>query len=134
MAGVEIFPPGAARGFPGDSASRRAAFDRIDVLATLLDSAFIIPGTNIRFGFDAIVGLVPGIGDTLTTLVSLYILKEARALGAPKHLIARMLGNIAIDALTGAVPIVGDAFDVAFRANRRNIKLLREHLMREGVL
>ncbi len=101
---------------------------RIDALARLLDTAFIIPGTGVRFGLDALIGLVPGIGDAITTAVALYIVNEARALGASRLLIARMLVNVALDGVVGAVPLVGDMFDVAFRANRRNIALLREHL------
>ena len=104
---------------------------RLDALATLLDTAFILPGTNVRFGFDAIIGLVPGIGDAVTTAISLYIVHEARQLGAPLHLIARMLANVALDCVVGAVPVFGDAFDVMWRANRRNVRLLREWLGRE---
>jgi Domain of unknown function (DUF4112) len=101
-------------------------------LATLLDTAFILPGTNVRFGFDAIIGLVPGIGDAITTAISLYIVHEARQLGAPLHVIMRMLANVAIDGFVGAVPVFGDAFDVMWRANRRNVRLLREWLAREN--
>ena len=88
----------------------------------------VIPGTNLRFGFDALIGLVPGIGDAVTTAVSLWLVKEARALGAPAHLVARMLGNIAIDSVVGAVPLLGDAFDLVWKSNRRNLHLLRRHL------
>ena len=105
---------------------------RLDALSRLFDTAFIIPGTNIRFGLDALIGLVPGIGDIITTATSLYLVHEARQLGAPKHLIARMIGNIALDGLVGAVPLVGDAFDVMFRSNRRNMALLRNHLERRS--
>jgi hypothetical protein len=115
------------------SGSRAQRVARIDALATLLDAAFIVPGTNIRFGLDALIGLVPGIGDAVTSAMSLYIVHEARQLGAPMHLIARMLGNVALDGLVGAVPLVGDAFDVAFRANRRNMKILRQWMEREGL-
>src|SRR5215470_12191522 len=108
--------------------TRHERIARIDALATLLDTAFLVPGTNIRFGLDAIIGLVPGIGDAVTTLISLYIIREARALGAPPLLVARMLANVAIDGLFGAVPLVGDVFDVALRANRRNMALLLRHL------
>jgi hypothetical protein len=100
-------------------------------LATLLDTAFLIPGTNIRFGLDALIGLVPGIGDAVTTAMSLFIVHEAHQLGAPAHTIARMLGNVAIDGVVGAVPLVGDAFDVMWRSNRRNMRLLREWLDKE---
>lgn len=108
--------------------SRAERIARIDALATLLDTAFVVPGTQIRFGLDAVIGLVPGIGDAITTAISLYIVSEARALGVPRLLVARMLANVAFDGVIGVVPLVGDAFDVAFRANRRNMALLRDHL------
>ena len=112
--------------------SRAERLARLDALATLLDTAFFIPGTNIRFGIDAMIGLIPGIGDAITTAMSLYIVHEARQLGAPRHLIARMLANVALDGVVGAVPFLGDAFDVMWRANRRNMALLRNHLDREA--
>ena len=110
------------------SLSRQERVARVDALATLMDTAFVIPGTEVRFGLDALIGLVPGIGDAITTVMSLFIVSEARALGAPPTLIARMLANVALDSLVGAVPLAGDVFDVAFRANRRNMALLRAHL------
>ncbi len=112
--------------------SRAERIARLDALANLLDTAFVVPGTNIRFGVDALIGLVPGIGDAVTTLMSLYIVREARELGAPRHLIARMLVNVALDGVVGAVPFLGDAFDVMWRANRRNMALLRNHLAGEA--
>jgi hypothetical protein len=112
--------------------SRAERIARLDTLANLLDTAFIVPGTDIRFGVDVLIGLVPGIGDAITTIISLYIVREARALGAPRHLIARMLGNVAIDGVVGAVPLLGDAFDVMWRANRRNVALLREYFSKRG--
>ena len=108
--------------------SRAERIARLDGLATLLDTAFVIPGTNIRFGIDAMMGLVPGIGDAITTAMSLYIVHEARELGAPGHLIARMLANVALDGIVGAVPLIGDVFDVLWRANRRNMRLLQNWL------
>jgi Domain of unknown function (DUF4112) len=111
--------------------SRAARIARIDALATLLDTALVIPGTGVRFGLDALIGLVPGVGDIITTALSLFIVHEAHQLGAPGHVIARMLGNVALDGVFGAVPLVGDAFDVVWRANRRNMRLLREWLERE---
>ena len=111
--------------------TREERVARLDVLANLLDTAFILPGTNVRFGFDALIGLVPGIGDAITTAISLYIVLEARQLGAPAHLILRMLANVVVDGFVGAVPLVGDAFDVLWRANRRNVLLLREWVARE---
>jgi hypothetical protein len=112
--------------------TRAERIARLDALANLLDTAFFIPGTNIRFGLDGIIGLVPGIGDAITTVMSLYIVREARELGAPRHLIARMLMNVALDGVVGAVPLFGDVFDVMWRANRRNMALLRDHLAREA--
>ena len=108
--------------------TRAQRIARIDALATLMDTAFVVPGTQVRFGLDALIGLVPGIGDAISTAISLFVVSEARALGAPAWLIARMIGNVALDGVVGAVPLVGDVFDVAFRANRRNMALLREHL------
>jgi hypothetical protein len=112
--------------------SRAERIARLDALANLLDTALVVPGTNIRFGFDAMIGLIPGIGDAITTLMALYIVREARELGVPRHLIARMLVNVAVDGAVGAVPFLGDAFDVMFRANRRNMALLRNHLAGEA--
>ena len=77
---------------------------------------------------------IPGIGDAVSTLISLYIVREARELGAPRHLVWRMLANVALDGMVGVVPLVGDAFDVMWRANRRNVKLLRDHLTTRGEL
>jgi hypothetical protein len=111
--------------------SRRERVARMDALATLLDTAVVLPGTNIRFGLDALIGLVPGIGDTITTAMSLWIVHEAHQLGAPGHVIVRMLGNVALDSVVGAVPLIGDAFDVMWRSNRRNMRLLQEWLDRE---
>lgn len=113
--------------------SRRETLTRLERLARLLDTALVIPGTNIRFGADAVIGLVPGIGDTITTALSAWIVYEAVKLGAPRDLIMRMVANVAIDGLVGAVPVVGDAFDVLWRANRRNVRLLREWMEREGM-
>ena len=112
--------------------SRRETLARLDRLARLLDTAISIPGTKIRFGADAIVGLLPGIGDAVTTGLSAYIVYEAHRLGVPRALLGRMVANVALDGLVGAVPVVGDMFDVMWKANRRNLRLLREHFEREG--
>lgn len=122
---VEIIPPRAG--------GRREALERLDRLSRLLDTAIAVPGTSIRLGADAAIGLVPGIGDLVTTLISAYIIREAHRLGAPRHPILRMVGNVALDGLIGAIPLAGDVFDVLWRANRRNVRLLRDHLAREGV-
>ena len=112
--------------------TRAERIARLDALATLLDTAIVIPGTSVRFGVDALIGLIPGIGDVVTTLLSLYIVREARALGAPRRLIARMLWNVALDGVVGAVPLAGDVFDVMWRANRRNMDLLRGWLEKDA--
>lgn len=100
---------------------------RLDALARLMDSRFTIPGTSIRFGFDALIGLVPGVGDFVSFLISAYMISIARSKGASGFVLARMVFNIVVDALVGAVPILGDIFDVAFKANQRNMKLMHEH-------
>ncbi|MGE0340348.1 MAG: DUF4112 domain-containing protein [Xanthobacteraceae bacterium] len=105
---------------------------RLETLATLMDAALVIPGTNVRVGFDALIGLVPGIGDLISAAVSGFIIVEARRLGAPRWLLARMAGNVAVDAIGGTIPLVGDLFDIAFRANLKNVRLLRSHLERGG--
>jgi hypothetical protein len=97
----------------------------------LLDSAIAVPGTNIRIGADGAIGLVPGIGDAVSAVLGAYIVFEAHRLGLPGTKIARMLGNVALDGLVGAIPVLGDLFDLAFRSNRRNMRILREHLGRE---
>jgi hypothetical protein len=128
--GFAGFHPSGAR--PYDARSRRAALDRLDVLATLFDTALLVPGTNIRFGVEALLRLVPGVGDAAASALSLYLLYEASRLGVPRLLLARMLANVVLEGAVGAVPIAGDAFDVFFRANRRNIALLRQHFARTG--
>ena len=121
----------AAHGFSASAGlSRAQALARLERLARFLDTAIAIPGTRIRFGADTVVGLVPGVGDAITTLASAYLIYEAHRLGVPRHLIVRMIGNVAFDALVGAVPVLGDVADAFWRANTRNIRLLREHLSR----
>jgi hypothetical protein len=122
---------GATRPYD-DPAARRAALDRLDMLATVFDTAFILPGTNVRFGVESILRLVPGIGDAIASTLSCYLLYEAHRLGVPRLLLARMAANVALEGLVGAVPLAGDAFDVFFRANRRNVALLRKHFARTG--
>ena len=99
----------------------------LEVLAKLMDSQFKIPGTNIRFGLDSLIGLVPGIGDFSTFIVSGYMVAVLSKNGASGFVLARMVLNIVVDALFGSIPLLGDVFDVAFRANQRNIALAREH-------
>jgi hypothetical protein len=108
-----------------DTAATR---DRLSALARLLDSALRIPGTNVRFGLDAVIGLVPGVGDLAGAALAGYIVLAAARLGAPPSVLSRMLLNVAIDTVLGSVPIVGDVFDVAWRANARNVALLDRHV------
>lgn len=105
---------------------------RLETMADWLDSRFRIPGTNVRFGLDGIFGLIPGLGDGVLALPSAYLIMSAQRLGASKWLMARMAGNVGIDMVLGAIPLVGDLFDIGFKANRRNIALLRRHLEEKG--
>lgn len=96
-------------------------------LAHLMDHAFAIPGTNIRFGVDAILGLVPVIGDTIGLAISGYIFSFAKRSGVPWYKRLRMAGNIFLDWLIGLIPFVGDLFDVGWKANKRNIEIIASH-------
>lgn len=111
-----------------DDPRHAAARARLDAIARFMDSALVIPGTSIRFGADALLNVLPVAGDVLATGVSVYLILEAQRLGAPKSLLARMAANVGVDALISIVPVVGWVGDVFFRANLRNMKLLREHL------
>ena len=119
---------------PHEAASVAQSVARINALAMLMDAAFVIPGTTIKMGLDGLLGLVPVAGDMIASVISSYIVWEARQLGAPQWLIARMLMNVVIDTAVGSVPIFGDVFDVMFRANVKNVALLKRHLEREGKL
>jgi hypothetical protein len=99
----------------------------------LLDSAFQLPGTPYRFGLDPIVGLVPGLGDLVSPLFTIGVLWQAHDLGVPRVVLLRMLGNVAIDALVGAVPLLGDVFDFAWKSNDMNMALLEQHAIEERV-
>jgi hypothetical protein len=103
---------------------------RAELLSRLLDSAVAIPGTRFRIGLDALIGLVPGIGDALGVIIGAWFLLEGARAGAPPALLARMVGNLLVDLLAGFVPVVGDIADAWFKANRRNARLLGEHLDR----
>jgi hypothetical protein len=107
---------------------REDAVARITLVANLMDSAFLVPGLNRRVGLDAVLGLVPGIGDALSAVISSYIIWEARQLGLPRWKIARMIGNVAVDTAIGAIPFAGDVFDVVFKSNQRNLRIIHEHL------
>jgi hypothetical protein len=99
----------------------------LDRTARFMDTAVRVPGTNIRFGADSVLGLVPGLGDVAGAIISLAIVNEARRMGVPNDKLIRMVVNVAVDGFLGAVPVIGDIFDVYFKANRRNVLIIQEH-------
>jgi hypothetical protein len=101
---------------------------RIVAVEAVLERAFAVPGTSRRIGLDAILGLVPVIGDLIAAALGAWMIWEARNLGMSKFHIARMTGNIAFDTVVGAVPLLGDAFDVLFRSNTRNVRIVKRWL------
>ena len=103
---------------------------RARTLARLLDSAVGVPGTGVRFGADAILGLVPGLGDVAGAALAGYLVLLAQRLGAPRAVVLRMLANVAVDTAAGSVPLVGDLFDVAYKSNMRNLALLERAIER----
>ena len=107
--------------------SKARSFDRVQRLGALLDDAFVIPIINRRVGWDALIGMVPFVGDFASAIFSGLMVVEAYRAGAPTTLLAKMVRNVAADTVIGTIPVVGDAFDLFFKANRRNAALLREH-------
>ncbi len=103
---------------------------RIEALERLLEGMFEVPLIGRKVGLDAIVGLLPGAGDVITGAMGLYLVWEARNLGLPRWQLWRMAGNVGIDALVGAVPVAGDLFDLLYRSNSKNLKIIRKHLDR----
>ncbi|WP_284350695.1 DUF4112 domain-containing protein [Roseisolibacter agri] len=108
--------------------SRMHHAQRVRAMARLLDTAVRVPGTPVRFGLDAVLGLIPGVGDVVGAAASGYIVLAAARLGAPATVLVRMLLNVGIDTLVGAVPLFGDLFDLGWRSNSRNVALLERHL------
>ena len=108
----------------------RRRLDRLQRVGWLLDNSIPIPGTRFRLGIDQLIGLVPGIGDLIGGFLSLYIIVESSRMGVPRALLARMGWNVAIDTLVGEIPILGDLFDIGFKANIRNLALLDGYLRR----
>lgn len=115
---------------PQITEEEQVVLSRIRQLARLFDTAFNVPGTKLKFGLDPVIGLVPVVGDFTSLAVSSYLIWEARRLGLPKHVLARMVGNVAVDTTIGAIPLLGDAFDLVFRANTRNLRLLEKSLLK----
>jgi hypothetical protein len=117
------------------STSPNDSLRRVRAVATILDDAIRIPGTNLRIGLDPLVGLIPGLGDMLGGAASAYIILEAARAGAPASVLVRMALNVGVDAIVGSVPFLGDLFDFAWKSNRRNVHLLARHVeapMRTG--
>jgi hypothetical protein len=107
---------------------RMARVERAERIARVMDRAVRVPGTRLSFGLDSLLGLIPGIGDTLALAPSLYILHDAHRAGAPRGTLARMAGNLGIDWAIGLIPLIGDIFDIGWKANARNAALLRAHV------
>jgi hypothetical protein len=129
---------GRRSGSTGSTSQARAAelaasdarLARVRVVARILDNQFRIPGTSYRIGIDPLIGLVPGVGDAVSALLSLWVLVTAARLGAPPAVLARMGLNIAVDTLAGAIPLVGDVFDAGYKTNVRNLRLLETWVQR----
>jgi hypothetical protein len=125
----EVLPPEPRELVPRVQAGQRLfADENLELLSHLLDDWFRVPGTQIRFGLDGIVGLIPGLGDVIAGLASCIILVGAWFRGVPYIGLARMVVNLGIEVVVGAIPFIGDAFDIAWKANRRNYKLMVRHL------
>lgn len=120
---------------PSDLSAREAELlDHLEALERLFDRQFRIPGVPVRIGLDSILGVVPVAGDTLSAGMSLYLIWLAHRIGADDSVKARMVGNAAFDYALGLIPLVGDIGDVFFKANTRNVRLLKEHLRKKGRL
>jgi hypothetical protein len=104
-----------------------ASMKQMELIAKLMDKQFKIPGTNFRFGLDGLIGLIPGVGDVSTFAVSCYLIALMAKNGAGGYVMGRMILNVIIDAVVGSIPVLGDLFDFAFKANTRNIRLMQEH-------
>ncbi len=115
------------------TSDHHGALMRMHWLADMFDDRFRVPGTRSRFGLDGILGLVPGVGDIVTGLVSIYLAAEGLRFGMPLMRILRMGFNVALDMVLGAIPLIGDLFDFAWRANRKNVRLVLDHLEKNGL-
>jgi hypothetical protein len=110
----------------GASPDSQERMQRLRAIAWLLDNSIPLPG-GFRIGVDALIGLIPGLGDAAGALISAYIVNEARSLGAPRSVLLRMMGNVMIETVIGSIPVAGDLFDAAFKANSRNLALLARY-------
>ena len=125
-------PPAPARATPARTAAASDPLARARTIARLLDAAVKVPGTSVRFGADAILGLIPGLGDVAGAALAGYLVLLAQRLGAPRTVVMRMLANVAVDTLGGTIPLIGDLFDVAYKSNSRNVALLERALAGSG--
>ncbi len=116
----------AAHSFVSSDPAARLA--RLRWLAWLIDNSFSLPGTRFRFGLNSVIGLLPIGGDAVLGALSLYIVYEAAQLGVPRHKLLRMLANVGVEVFGGSIPIVGDIFDMALKANLRNLRIIEDHL------
>lgn len=121
-------PPGQRASFRGLGTDPQSVRQRVEAMEKLLERLFVIPGINRPVGLDAVVGLVPVVGDVAAAALGAYILWEAKNLDMPKWKMARLAGNVGVDWLIGLIPVVGDVTDFVFRSNTRNLKIIKRHL------
>jgi Domain of unknown function (DUF4112) len=114
-----------------DFQTLQARYRRLRHVAVLMDGVLRVPGTKFRFGLNSLIGLPPAAGDAMLTAISLWIVWQGSKLGLPREKIVRMLGNVAIEAALGSVPVLGDLFDVIWKANLRNLAIIERHLAEE---
>jgi hypothetical protein len=124
----DAFRRPSGHAFDRRDSGHAAARARLETIATLLDTAVRVPGTNVRFGADAVLNLIPGLGTVAAQALSAWIIIEARRLGVPPGVLLRMVLNLGVDTVVSSVPVLGWVADLFFRANRRNVDLLRRHL------
>ena len=125
-------PPDTPRGDGRDAETAQQQIARLETLAHLLDDVFRVPGTRLRFGLDGVIGLIPGVGDAATGALAAYLAVRARAIGLPAGVILRMAANVGVDLVVGSIPVAGDLFDFGFKANRRNVDLLKRELAKRA--
>ena len=113
---------------PGLGTDPHSVRQRVEAMEKLLERLFVIPGINRPVGLDAVIGLVPVVGDVAAAAMGAYIMWEAKNLGMPKWKMARLAGNVGVDWLIGLIPVVGDVTDFVFRSNSRNLKIIKRHL------
>ncbi|NHN47130.1 DUF4112 domain-containing protein [Halostella sp. JP-L12] len=127
---LDVDPPSFGDGSTGEAiiGDQESALKRMRMVGTLLDDAIRVPGTDFRVGIDPIVGILPVAGDSVMSVISMYIVLEAANLGVPMSTVAKMVLNIAVDTVFGSVPVIGTLFDAGWKANKRNVKLVEQHL------